>query len=170
MTTLGRLRVFFIVVFMCLPLSARAEMFKCKQPNGSYAYQDSPCEESATQHVLSVDSRGNVKAAATGNSAVGHSELVQSRPQKSAPSVPAEIDPTETAKARAVSVREQPGNSSGLVEIGAKVLLLVAIALLVGVSLLTFTARARARARIRDNGGGLPAWLRFFLFWADTDD
>jgi hypothetical protein len=48
------LRIAAILALACAPLAAKAEMYKCKQPDGSAAYQDHPCEAGADEKVLKL--------------------------------------------------------------------------------------------------------------------
>jgi hypothetical protein len=47
MTVLARLAA--LLALVSFPLVAGAEMYKCKQPDGSAAYQDHPCAEGRTK-------------------------------------------------------------------------------------------------------------------------
>ena len=58
------IRLFLIALLAStlLPVTAQ-QMNKCKQANGTYSYQDTPCAASAKQETLRFDARGNIKAA-----------------------------------------------------------------------------------------------------------
>ncbi len=43
-----------IVVVLLVPLLAHAQAYKCKQPNGSFSFQDQPCQSSATGSKLAL--------------------------------------------------------------------------------------------------------------------
>jgi hypothetical protein len=37
-----------VIISLCLPSLAQAQAYKCRQPNGSLAFQDHPCQNGAT--------------------------------------------------------------------------------------------------------------------------
>lgn len=37
------MRINWLVLFMCVPLIAQAQAYRCKQPNGALSFQDHPC-------------------------------------------------------------------------------------------------------------------------------
>jgi hypothetical protein len=48
------LRTAAVLVLACAPLAANAEMYKCKQADGSSAYQDHPCEAGADEKIMKL--------------------------------------------------------------------------------------------------------------------
>ncbi len=60
MSMLTRLFLMALLAVAGLPTAAQ-QMNKCKQANGSYSFQDTPCPGSASQEVIKFDARGNIQ-------------------------------------------------------------------------------------------------------------
>ncbi|HEX6007893.1 MAG TPA: DUF4124 domain-containing protein [Burkholderiales bacterium] len=53
-------------VYCGSPLPAAAQVFKCKQPNGTVVYQDGPCEGAAVVDTRSASGVSGGKSASSG--------------------------------------------------------------------------------------------------------
>jgi hypothetical protein len=49
-----KLPVQCVILFICLPLIAQAGAYKCKQPNGSVSFQDTPCPANAESSSVTL--------------------------------------------------------------------------------------------------------------------
>jgi len=109
MKTIRLLAVFALLA--ALPLVTQAQLFKCQLPNGSYAYQDAPCDDNTKQQVLRVDKRGAIQAAPGGPANTSRAEPAPNVPLNSA-RVPGGSLPSNTATAAPTPAPESANKSN----------------------------------------------------------